>query len=150
MIDGVIIKELKKFEDSRGWLAEIYREDETNYRPAMSYVSVTKPSFARGPHEHKKQSDLFVFLGPGKFRLYLWDNRKESSTYKKEMQIEGGEDKSMAVIVPPGVVHGYKCISDIPGWVINLPDKLYAGRGKKEPVDEIRWENDPNSPFKIE
>lgn len=150
MIDNVIIKELKKFEDERGWLAEIYRDDELDYCPVMSYVSVTKPDIARGPHEHLRQSDLFVFLGPGKFRLYLWDNRKNSATFGKKAEIEGGEDKPLMALVPPGVVHGYKCISDIPGWVINLPDALYAGKGRKEKVDEVRWEQDPKSPFKIE
>lgn len=150
MIEGIEIKELKKNEDARGWLAEIYREDETDFKPAMSYISATKPGAVRGPHEHKAQSDLFVFPGPGKFRLYLWDNRKGSSTYRKKMELDGGEDRQVAIIVPPGVVHGYKCISSTDAWCINLPDKLYAGRGKKEPVDEIRWEKDPASPFKID
>ncbi|MFH0819683.1 MAG: dTDP-4-dehydrorhamnose 3,5-epimerase family protein [bacterium] len=150
MINGVKIIELKKKEDARGWLAEIYRKDEINYQPVMSYVSVTKPGVIRGPHEHKKQADFFVFLGSGKFRLYLWDNRPDSLTYQKQEIVEAGEDNPMAVLVPAGVVHGYKCISEIPGWCINLPDKLYKGEDKKEEVDEIRWENDPNSPFKIE
>lgn len=150
MIEGVKIIELKKLEDARGWLAEIYRLDETDYRPVMSYVSVTKPGVYRGPHEHKEQADLFVFLGPGKFRVYLWDNRETSATYQTHEEIEAGEDRPLAVIVPAGVVHGYKCISDVPAWCINLPDKLYKGEGKKEEVDEVRWENDPNSPYKIE
>ena len=32
---------------------------------------------------------------------------------------------------------------------INLPDKLYKGDGKKEEIDEIRWEQDLESPYKI-
>lgn len=150
MIQGVIIKKLKKNQDERGWLAEIYRSDEFEYMPAMSYVSATKTGVIRGPHEHKKQSDLFVFVGPGRFRVYLWDNRNSSATYKEKMELEGGENDEVAVLVPPGVVHGYKCISPVDGWSINLPDKLYAGAGKKDPVDEIRWEKDPASPFKID
>lgn len=149
MIQGVIIKKLNKNEDARGWLVEICRNDEIKYVPAMSYISMTKPGVVRGPHEHKEQSDLFVFIGPGKFRLFLWDNRKTSVTYKEYMEIEGGEHKQISALVPPGVVHGYKCISGNDAWSINLPDKLYAGRDKKEPVDEIRWEKDPSSPFKI-
>jgi dTDP-4-dehydrorhamnose 3,5-epimerase len=31
------------------------------------------------------------------------------------------------------------------GLFFNLPNRLYAGRGKKEPVDEIRHETDPNT-----
>jgi len=42
MIKGVIIKELKKYEDPRGWLDEFFRHDEQDYLPAMGYVSETK------------------------------------------------------------------------------------------------------------
>lgn len=150
MIQGVIIKKLKKNEDDRGWLAEIYRNDEFEYVPAMSYVSATKSGVVRGPHEHIVQSDLFVFAGPGKFRVYLWDNRPSSPTYKEYSEVDGGEDNQISVLVPPGVVHGYKCISLSDGWSINLPNKLYAGIDKKGEIDEIRWEKDPKSPFKID
>ena len=149
MIKDVVIKELKKYEDERGWLCEIFREDEIDYKIPMSYISETKPGVIRGPHEHQKQSDLFVFIGPGKFKLYLWDNRKDSETYQEKMEIEAGEDNLISVIVPPGVVHGYKCISDQPAWCINLPNKLYKGENKKEKIDEIRWEENSDSPFKI-
>lgn len=150
MINDVIIRQLNKFKDDRGWLAEIFRNDEIDYAAAMSYVSMTEPGKIRGPHEHKEQSDLFVFLGPGDFTLYLWDRRENSPTYKEEIKMDVGEKNPVSVIVPPGVVHGYKCISDIPAMCINLPDKLYRGTGKKEEIDEIRWEHDPESPFKID
>jgi len=39
-------------------------------------------------------------------------------------------------------------VGNIQGWVINLPNRLYAGNGRKEAVDEIRHESDPHSPFK--
>ncbi|MDO8260760.1 MAG: dTDP-4-dehydrorhamnose 3,5-epimerase family protein [Candidatus Magasanikbacteria bacterium] len=149
IIDGVVVKKLQKFTDERGWLTEIYRDDEIDYKPVMSYVSVTKPGVARGPHEHRDQSDCFVFIGPGDFRLYLWDNRKDSDTHEMEMRIRVGENNPTMVIIPPGVVHGYKCISKGDAYCINLPDRLYKGEEKKDEVDEIRWEQDENSPFKI-
>ena len=70
MIEGVIIKKLNKYSDERGWLMEVYREDDDNYQPAMSYISVTKPGVVRGPHEHVHQADCFVFPGPGTFELH--------------------------------------------------------------------------------
>jgi len=150
MIDGVIIKKINKNVDSRGWLAEFYRQDEMDYRPVMAYISVTKPGVARGPHEHKSQSDGFVFIGPGNFELHLWDRRESSQTNGEYMKIQAGENNPILVIVPPGVVHAYKNISGVDGWCINLPDKLYRGEGKREEADEIRWEQDENSPYKIE
>jgi len=149
MIEGVIIKQLKKYEDARGWLAEIWRDDEINFRSAMGYVSVTKPGIVRGPHEHLKQSDCFIFLGPGNFELYLWDRRKASATNKEHFKEVFGEKNPAMIIVPPGIVHGYKNISDKESWCINLPDKLYKGKEKKEETDEIRWEEKSDSPYKI-
>lgn len=150
MINGVIIKKLEKFVDERGWLTEVFRHDEIDYQPAMSYISVTRPGVVRGPHEHKFQSDCFVFVGPGSFELYLWDRREGSETFGEHLKILVGENYPTMVVVPPGVVHGYKCVSDTDAYSINLPDKLYKGIKKEDPeVDEIRWEKNENSPYKI-
>ena len=149
MIKDVVIKELNKYSDERGWLTEVYRDDELNYKPVMSYISMTKPGVIRGPHEHVSQSDFFVFVGPGSFELYLWDRRESSETNGEHIKIEVGENNPTAVIVPPGVVHGYKCISDKDAMSINMPDKFYKGEDKKEEIDEVRWEEDESSPYKI-
>jgi len=145
---GLIIKELTRYNDDRGWLAEIFRNDESQFEPAMAYVSLTKSGVVRGPHEHVKQSDCFVFVGPGNFDLYLWDRREDSETKGESIVVNVGENHPTMVIVPPGVVHGYKCV-DGPAYSINLPDALYRGQGKKEEIDEIRWEEDSNSPYII-
>ncbi len=150
MIEGVKIKDLSKFTDERGWLAEVYRQDELDYSPAMSYISQTKSGVIRGPHEHVYQTDCFIFPGPGDFEVHLWDRRKNSKTFEQYQKVEAGADSPKMVIVPPGVVHGYKCVSTENGLSINLPDKLYKGAGKAEEVDEIRWEDDSKSPYQIQ
>lgn len=149
MIEGVIVKSLSKYSDERGWLTEIFRNDEIKTHPEMGYVSATRPGVARGPHEHVDQTDVFVFIGPGSVELSLWDRRENSSTKGENVKIKVGESNPSMVIVPPGVVHAYKCVSDQDAWCINLPDKLYKGEGKKEEADEIRWENNTESPYKV-
>lgn len=149
MIKDVKIRKLNRFSDDRGWLAEIYRQDEERYQPVMGYISVTEPGVIRGPHEHKFQADCFVFAGPGNFELHLWDRREGSETEGEYLKMEVGENNPVTIIVPPGVVHGYKCIGETSAYSVNLPDKLYKGEGKKEEIDEIRWEIDPESPYKI-
>jgi len=150
-IDGVIIRPLEKHEDSRGWLSEIFRQDELSPElfPWMSYVSMTRPGIVRGPHEHREQTDIFAFMGPSTFLLKLWDNRQDSPSFKKSYQVETGEKNPLLVIVPPGVVHAYKNIGEGEGLVFNAPNRLYAGPGREEAVDEIRYENNPDSPYKI-
>jgi dTDP-4-dehydrorhamnose 3,5-epimerase len=151
-IDGVIIRRLKQHTDHRGWLVELYRHDELDpeFHPVMSYVSMTRPGVARGPHEHADQADCFCFLGPSTFRLQLWDNRRDSPTFGKKAQLELGEKNPAMVVVPKGVVHGYKNIGECDGIVYNAANRLYAGGGRTGPVDEIRHEDDPHSPFRLD
>lgn len=142
-IAGVVVRTLKRFADARGWLAEVFRADElpAELLPIMGYVSMTKPGVTRGPHEHVEQTDLFAFVGPGTFRVVLWDARPGSSTRGHVQEIVAGADAPATVLVPPGVVHAYRNVSQEPGLVFNVPNRLYAGQGKAHPVDEIRHED---------
>ena len=148
-IKGVVFFELDKFSDDRGSLTELFRNDslEKDNLPAMAYLSETKPNVSRGPHEHEFQSDLFLFTGPADFKLVLWELQEDDTHYREEHIV--GASNPTGVIVPPGVIHGYKNISDVPGLVINAPNKLYAGPGKLYEVDEIRHENDEKTEFII-
>lgn len=146
-IEHVLLRELKRFEDKRGWLAEFHRMDEIDHSPAMGYFSTTWPGVARGPHEHALQTDLFVFAGPGDFRVYLYDNRPESPTHGAAYDAVFGASRPASLVVPPRVIHAYRCVSDVPGLVANLPDKLYKGPGRALPVDEHRHEDLEDSPF---
>jgi dTDP-4-dehydrorhamnose 3,5-epimerase len=151
-IDGVIWKPLKKFHDERGWLCELFRDDELppELHPMMAYLSVTEPGVARGPHEHVDQTDYFCFLGPSDFKIYLWDIRGGSIS-AGACQVEvAGAGKPMMLIVPPGVVHAYKNIGREPGLVFNGPNRLYRGPQRSEPVDEIRHEELADSPFHLD
>lgn len=151
-IQGVRVKDLVAHHDARGWLIELFRSDEleAEFMPVMSYVSSTKPGIVRGPHEHRDQADFFCFVGPSTFRLYLWDARQDSPTFGNKQVFETGSSRPMAIIIPPGVVHAYKNIGAEDGWVLNFPNRLYAGKGRKEPVDEIRHETVPDSPFVVD
>jgi dTDP-4-dehydrorhamnose 3,5-epimerase len=142
-IEGVVIRPLRFFNDKRGWLIEIFRHDELVQErwPTMMYVSSTLPGVARGPHEHVDQTDGFAFIGPSDFRLYLWDARPDSPTKGRRTVIKVGASNPTAVWIPPGVVHAYRNVGEVSGLVFNAPNRLYAGWGKKEPVDEIRHED---------
>ena len=141
-IDGLIVKPIKAYHDDRGWLMELFRHDELAepLRPVMAYASMTLPGVARGPHEHRDQTDGFAFFGPSDFRLYAWDLREGGPTYLHRMSIVVGESRPAAIWIPPGIVHAYRNIGDVPGLVFNAPNRLYAGWNRAEPVDEIRHE----------
>nr|MBN2276788.1 dTDP-4-dehydrorhamnose 3,5-epimerase family protein [candidate division Zixibacteria bacterium] len=151
-IAGVIIKRSKRYEDKRGWLAELFREDELpeGFRPAMGYISMTRPGQVRGPHEHRYQTDHFTFLGGAFFLVYMWDNRPDSPGFGRHCRIDIGVDELITLIIPPGVVHAYKNIGSTEGLIFNTPDRLYAGRNKAEKPDEIRYEDCDDTNFIID
>ena len=149
---GVICRPLEVYADERGWLAEIFRQDETapEHIPVMAYVSVTQPGVGRGPHAHRDQTDMFCFAGPGDFRVVLWDNREGSPTFGARQDFLLGATCPAVLIVPPGGVHGYRNVGDGPGFVCNFANRLYRGPGRQDPVDEIRFEETPDSPFRLD
>ena len=97
-----------------------------------------------------EQTDYFCFIGPSNFKLVLWDNRKGSGSYGSKMVVFVGEDNPASVIIPEGVVHAYKNVGSKDGAVMNFPNRLFMGEGKKSKIDEIRHEDDPGSAFKVD
>lgn len=150
-VEGCEIRALRTFSDQRGWLAEFFRHDElpAQLHPAMGYLSLTRAGVARGPHAHNDQTDLFVFYS-GAFRLFAWDARRDSPTFGRRMRIDVGELFPVIVVIPPGVVHAYRNIGAKDAFIINCPNRLYAGQGKREPVDEVRYEEMKGNPFEMD
>ena len=147
-IEGVRMWSVDRYLDDRGSLMELFRDDmlEPEHRPVMSYVSFTNPGIMRGPHLHHGQSDLFVFFS-GEFNLMLLsfaDYNNFRITPTPEIYVVG-EGNPTAVLVPPGVIHAYRNTSDRSSCVINCPNRLYAGWGKRYPVDEERLESDKSA-----
>lgn len=145
VVHDCIVRPLRRYTDERGWLSEIFRHDELEkeFHPAMAYVSLTHAGITRGPHEHRHQTDLFAFLN-GSFRLYLWDDREGSPTYRTKQVLDTGVESPTAVLIPPGVIHAYRNTGASDALVINCPNRLYAGQDRMDPVDEVRWEEHPD------
>ncbi len=147
-IEGVVVRPLKRFADARGWLMELFRSDEATEGtfPEMGYISVTRPGVARGPHEHREQTDTFCFVS-GEYELTIWENRSGKPKIMESFRF--GERDPAIVLIPPGVVHAYRNVGVSDAYVLNFPNRLYAGRGRSEPVDEIRHE-EIDSEFKFD
>jgi dTDP-4-dehydrorhamnose 3,5-epimerase len=62
-IDGVIIRNLRIIPDERGWLMEILRCDDPQFRKfGQVYLSTAYPGVVKAWHYHKKQTDNFTCL----------------------------------------------------------------------------------------
>lgn len=114
MIDGIIIKEIKKFIDERGYFSEILREDWTDLLKQDKIVqfnlSFSYPSIVRAWHRHLKgQVDYFICIS-GAIKVCAYDDRENSKTYGELDEITLSEESLKIVRIPGILWHGYKAI----------------------------------------
>ncbi len=124
-IDGVQVKPLRVVPDERGWLMEILREDDEQFRRfGQVYVSATYPGVVKAWHFHTRQTDNFACVA-GLIKLVLVDTRQGSPTRDTINEFFLGVHNPMLVQVPKLVYHGWKCVSLEPALVLNVPDEPY-------------------------
>ena len=107
MIDGLLRIPLRRFEDERGWFAEIRRESALPKRTMQTNVSFSRQGVIRGLHYHERgQSDLFACLA-GNARVVVLD-RETGEAFSEDI----GDDNPVAVYVPGVHAHGYEALTD--------------------------------------
>ena len=125
MIEGVRIKKLKVIPDERGRLMEILRcDDEVFLKFGQIYITTNYPGVVKAWHYHKIQTDN-VCCVKGMIKAVLYDARENSSTYKKINEFFSGDYNPILISIPPGVYHGWKCISDVESIAVNMPTEPY-------------------------
>lgn len=150
-LPGVRVEALPVFKDDRGSLHELFRVDEipAGFQPLMACSSWSHPGVTRGPHQHVGQDDYFTFAGPSNFTVYLWDDRPGAAGAAKGWLINTGEQAPTRIHVPRGVVHAYRNTGNISGLVVTVTSLLFKGQNRRDPVDEIRHELNPHSPYQL-
>jgi len=125
MIDGVKVKPLKPIPDERGRVMELLRSDDDIYQKfGQCYMTTAYPGVVKAWHYHKVQTDYFACIG-GMMKLVLFDARDDSPTKGEVNEFFLGVHRPQLVTIPPGVMHGFKCISDTEAVVVNCPTELY-------------------------
>ena len=125
MIEGVNIVNLRKIPDERGCILHMLRADSESYTKfGEIYFSIAYPGVIKGWHEHTLQTQNYAVV-QGMIKLVLFDNRENSKTYKKIIEIFTGEQNYQLITIPPGVINGYKCIGTESCLVANCADMPY-------------------------
>ncbi|MEW6356384.1 MAG: dTDP-4-dehydrorhamnose 3,5-epimerase family protein [Planctomycetota bacterium] len=139
MIDGVKVKSLRVIPDERGRLMEILRADDDLFKKfGQVYLTTVMPGVVKGWHYHKLQWDNLCCVH-GMLKLALYDSRDGSPTKGEVNEFYIGIHNPKLIHVPPGVYHGFKCVSQEEALVINVPTETYS----YEKPDELRC--DPHS-----
>jgi len=143
-VDGVVVKALRVIPDDRGRLMEILRSDDPLFAGfGQVYMTTTYPGVVKAWHMHKTQTDHMAAVS-GMFRLALFDAREDSPTRGTLQEVYMGDHNPVLVVIPPGVYHGWMCVSEHEGMVVNLPDRLYNYTNP----DEFRLPHDtPDIPY---
>lgn len=126
MIEGVATKKLAVIPDERGRLMECLRSDDDLFlKFGQLYMTTTLPGVVKGWHLHHVQWDNIVCV-KGMLKLVLCDDRDDSPTKGEIDEFFIGEHAPLLVRVPPGVWHGWKCVSVDEAYVINAPTEVYV------------------------
>ena len=106
-IAGVQTIPLTPHPDRRGWLTEIFRDSWLPGGPHNLQVNVmwSRANSLRGVHVHGRHADWFVVLS-GRSVIGLKDVRRASPTCGAVEVHALDPQAPMALLVPPGVVHG--------------------------------------------
>ncbi len=133
MIEGVKIKPLKVIPDERGRLMELLRSDDQEFfiQFGQVYMTTAYPGVVKAWHYHKRQTDNFAVVH-GMMKVVLYDNRPDSPTHGEVNEFFMGIHNPVLVQIPPLVLHGFKCISETEGIVINIPTTPYNYKAPDE------------------
>jgi glucose-1-phosphate thymidylyltransferase len=99
---------LRRYEDARGWVAEITRTSGLPKPIRQTNVSFSRRGTIRGLHYHERgQDDLFVCL-QGRARVVALD-RETGEAFCEDI----GEDNFAGVYVPGNLAHGFEALTDV-------------------------------------
>lgn len=112
MIDGVIIKSLKKIPDDRGTIMKMQESSDDEFKGfGEIYFSTIYPDVIKGWHLHEKAILNYCVL-TGMVKIILYDNRENSKTKNEIMEIYIGDKNYCLVQIPAGVWNAFKCVGN--------------------------------------
>lgn len=134
-IDGVVVKRLIRHPDDRGFFQEILRDDEDLLRRfGQASLSMSYPGVIKAFHYHERQDDLW-FFPVGSAQVVLYDQREGSRTKGRTQVLYPGEHNPLLIVIPVGVVHGYRVLGQSPLMIVYFTTESY----QPNDPDEKRW-----------
>lgn len=119
MIDGLKVSPLKELKDHRGSVKKMVSKDHPEFTQfGEIYFSITNPGVIKGWKLHHEIKQLMTVVS-GEAKLVVYDDRKDSPTYKNIQEIVFSEDEYKLITLPPKVWYSFKCLSKNPAIIAN-------------------------------
>jgi len=139
LIEGIRIEPLQIYPDDRGFFCELARLGKglaakmvpDEQRQIQISLTLTYPGTIKAIHYHSEQTDLWAPVS-GMLQVFLYDLRRNSSTFGAINTIFAGRFQPWEILIPPGVAHGYKALGVDPIQLVYFTDRHY------NPADELR------------
>lgn len=142
MINNVVIKNLETHTDSRGFFREIIRHNNDFFYAGFGQLShsLVNQGIIKAWHGHKIQTQ-WNYVVTGAIHVVLYDNRRNSNTFGKIIELKcGREFPAQVYMFPPGVFHGYKCIEG-PMNIIYITSGTYDIEDEERmPLDSVKYD----------
>lgn len=124
MLDGVVIRSIKRFFDERGFFAEVMRLDWEDLlegdRILQVNLSMSYPNIIKAWHRHLRgQVDYFMVI-KGSLKICVFDEK----THELD-EIVLTEQELQVVKVPGHYWHGYKVLGGESALLLYFTNKLY-------------------------
>ena len=139
MLEGIVIRPLKRMNDERGAFTELLRQDWKDLLgkdlPVQANFSVTYPGIIRAWHRHVRGQIDYMIVIKGSLKICVYDEE----TGELDEIISSGNDLQ-AVRVPGHYWHGFKALGDETAFLVYFTTRLYDYRS---PDEERRPWDDP-------
>ena len=110
MIDGVIVKPLRRIPDERGYIMHMLRSDDPEFESfGEIYFSTAYPGVIKAWHLHKEMTLNYAVV-LGMIKLVLHDDRENSPTRGETQELYIGHENYQLVKIPPHIWNGFKAI----------------------------------------
>jgi dTDP-4-dehydrorhamnose 3,5-epimerase len=149
LIPGVQVIPYALWPDDRGYFLEVARIGQgalSTFPPQSTQVSaaLSLPGTIKAFHIHRLQTDYWS-PASGMFQVALVDLRPASPAFGKRNTFYVGALRPWQILIPPGVGHGYKVISQEPAMLVYVTNQTYnpADEGRivyNEPGINYDWE----------
>jgi dTDP-4-dehydrorhamnose 3,5-epimerase len=144
MLEGVKVWPCQRHADDRGYLTEIAKASTlADFTWAQTNFTVAHAGVIKAFHWHKHQSDLWYCVS-GNIQTVLYDRRVDSPTHGQTQVVVQGEHNSVAVLIPPGVAHGYRVLGSSPAGLVYHVTREYD---PANPDEERIAHDDPTIGF---
>jgi dTDP-4-dehydrorhamnose 3,5-epimerase len=134
-IAGVQLLRLTPRPDARGTLTEAYRQTWVGFALTQWNMHVTQANGFRGMRVHHRRTD-YVVVVDGTVLVGLYDQRPDSSSRAAHSLVELRAEAPCALIIPPGVVHGFY----MPGRTFHMLGMTYDNEASDDLLG-CRWDD---------